>query len=77
MFVLKEPNYNMIMMCTYYGLVVFEGQKEEYLISKLKVYTFHYLVTFSNNYLCRGAVDNHNDMHHDGGKKHQVGLENV
>ena len=41
------------------------------------MYTFQYSVTFSNNYLCRGAVDNQNDMHHDGEKKHQVGLENV
>ena len=30
MFVVKEPNYNMIIMYTYSGIMVSEGQKEEY-----------------------------------------------
>ena len=29
-FVVKEPNYNVIMMYTYSGIVVCEGQKEGY-----------------------------------------------
>ena len=33
----KEKNYNMIMISTYSGIIVCECQKEECLISKVKV----------------------------------------
>ena len=38
MFVVKEPNYNMIIMYTYSGIMVREGQMEEYGMKKVKVY---------------------------------------
>ena len=31
-FVVKDPNYNMIMMSTYSGLMVCNNKKEEYLL---------------------------------------------
>ena len=31
-FVAKEPEYNMIMVSTYYRIMVIEGQKEKYLM---------------------------------------------
>ena len=49
MFVVKEDNYNMTIMSTHSGLVVHEGQKEEYIISKVKVYTLQYEEQFSHN----------------------------
>ena len=41
-FVVKFSNYNMIMMSTYSGFVVPGGQKEKYIISKVKVFMFLY-----------------------------------
>ena len=37
-------------------------------MSKGKVLTFKYAEPFSRHYLCRVAVDNHNDMRHERGK---------
>ena len=59
----------MIMMSTYSGIMVRDYQKEGYKFSKLQVITFKYAEPFDNNYLCRGAVDNHNAIHHYGRKK--------
>ena len=67
----------MITISTYCGIMVCEGQNEEYKMSKGEVYMFQYAEPFSRHYLYRGAVDNHNDMYHDGGTKYQVGFENV
>ena len=33
----KDPNYNIIMMSTYYGIVVCEFQKKGYQMQKVKV----------------------------------------
>ena len=60
------------MMSTYSGLMVCEGQKEEYRTSKVNVYTFQYAEPFARRYLYIGVVDNHNDMHHDVGGGHQA-----
>ena len=40
MLAVNKQNYNMIMMSEYSGIVVHEGQKEEYGTSKVKFYTF-------------------------------------
>ena len=42
MSVVKETNYNIIMMSSYSRIIIHEGQKEEYLMSKRKVYMFQY-----------------------------------
>ena len=39
----------MIIMSTYSGLVVYEGQKEEYQMPKGKVYKFQYAEPFAHN----------------------------
>ena len=55
-------------MSTYYDLMFRDNQKEEHILSKGKVLTFKYAEPFSCHYLCRVAVDNHNDMRHERGK---------
>ena len=60
------------MMSAYYGLMVCEGQNEEYRTSKGNVYTFQYAEPFARCYLYIGDVDNHNAMHHDVGGGHQA-----
>ena len=42
LFVVKEPNYIVVMMSTYYGLMYCDDQKEEYRFSKVQVLTFKY-----------------------------------
>ena len=69
-FIVKEANHKMITISTYCGIMVCEGQNEEYKMSKGEVYMFQYAEPFSRHYLYRGAVDNHNDMYHDGGTKY-------
>ena len=67
----------MIMMSTYSVLMVCEDQNEEYQLSKGKVLTFKYAEPFTHHYVYRGALDNHNAMRHDGGKKQKVRLEKL
>ena len=56
-------------MSTQYWLMVRDCKNEEYLFSKGKLLTIKYVEPFDCHYLYRGAVGNHNDMHHDGGIK--------
>ena len=59
----------MIMMSSYYGIIICDIQKEEYLMSIRKVYTFQHEEVFSRHYLYIILADNHNDMcHYDGTK---------
>ena len=41
-FVIKYPNYNMMMMSTYSGIMVCNDQKEEYQFSRGQILTFNY-----------------------------------
>ena len=65
------------MMSTYYGRMICDDQKEEYLLSIGQVLTCNYTKPFARRYLYIVAVDNHNTMHHDDGTKHKVVLENA
>ena len=76
-FVVKDLNYNMIMIPTYSGIMVCGDQKEEYQLSKGKVITCKYAETFAHRYLYIGDLDNHNAMRHYGGTKQKVLLENT
>ena len=49
-FVVKYPNYNMIMMSTHSGLMVCDDQKEEYKMSKGKKITFQCAEPFARHY---------------------------
>ena len=64
MFVAKESNENMITISIYSGLVVYEVQKEKYLMSKEKLRTFQCVEPFSYNYTYIGDVDNQNTLCH-------------
>ena len=77
MFVVKYPNYNMIMMPAYSGIMLRRDKKEEYQFSKGQVLTFNDTEPFGRHYLYIVAVDNHNCVYHDVGTKHKVGLENI
>ena len=67
----------MIMMSVYSGIGVHECKKESYKMSKGNLYMFQYKESFACHYLYIGTVNNHNYVHPDGEKNHQVGLENV
>ena len=74
-FVLKDPDYNIMMMSTYLGLTVPEGQKEERRMVNGEIVKFKYPEVVADHYRYRGAVDNHNALSHDGRTKSQFGLE--
>ena len=74
---MKEPAYNIMMMSTFSGLTVPEGQKEERIMVNGEIVKFKYSSIVANHYRYRRAVDNNNDLRHDGGIKSQIGLESV
>ena len=56
-FVLKDPNYNIMMMSIFSGLNVSEGQKEERRMATGVIVNFKYPENVANNYRYRGAVE--------------------
>ena len=50
-FVLKEPDYNIMMMSTFSGFTVSEGQKEEIRIMNEEVFKFKYPEVVSEHYI--------------------------
>ena len=76
-FVLKDPDYNIMMISTFSGLTVSEGQKEERRVVNGEVVKFKYPEVVSDHYRYRGAVENHNALRHGGGSKFQIGLESA
>ena len=72
-FIMKEHNYNIIMMLKCSGLNVLSGQNEGTRIVHGEAIKLNY-PDFSGNYRYRGAVDNHNVLRDDGGTKSQTGL---
>ena len=61
-------------MCTYYGIMVCDVQKEEYRISEGKLLMLQCEEPFYHNYFYREDSDNHNSMHHGGRTKQYPGL---
>eukprot|EP00957_Ditylum_brightwellii_P148003 11269154-Ditylum_brightwellii.AAC.1 len=74
-FDLKEPNYVMLLMSTYDGNIIKDGQKSLRLQDDGTSIEFQYTEVFSNHYDCRDAVDSNNNKHHDGESKHGLSLE--
>ena len=74
-FVLKEPNYNIIIISTFLGLTVPEVQKEERRMVNGEIVKFKYPEVVADNYRYRGEVDNKNALRHDGGTEYQFCLE--
>ena len=64
----------MLIMSTYSGIAACEGQKEEYQMTKVKLYTFQCAEPFSRHHFYRGTVYNHNNMRHYGRGGGQVRL---
>ena len=69
---MKGPDYNIMMMSTFSGFTVLEGQKEERRMVNGEVVKFQYSAVVADHYRYRGAVDNHNALRHDGGTKSQI-----
>ena len=63
-----------MMMSTFLGLTVTEGQKEDISMMNGEIVKFKYHEVVANHYRYRGAVENHNALRHDGGTKPQFGL---
>ena len=74
-FVLKEPDYNIMIMSTFLGFTVTEGQKEERRMVNGEVVKFKYPEVVADDYIYRGAVENHNVLRYSGGIKPQFGLD--
>ena len=74
-FVLKEPDYNIIMMSNFSGLTVLEGQKEDKRMVNGDVFKLKYPGVVADYYRYRGKVDNHVALRHDDDTKSQFGLE--
>ena len=74
-FVLKEPDYNIMMMLTFSGLTVPESQNEERRMVNWEIVKFQYPEVVADHYRYRGAVENHNALSHDNGTKSQSFLE--
>ena len=73
-FVLNEPDYNIMMMSNFSGLTVAEGHKEERRMVNGEVDKFKWHEVVSGHYRYRGAADNQNDLMRDGVTKPQIGL---
>ena len=73
-FVLKDSDYNIMMMSTCSGLTVIEVQTEEIMIVNGEVYKLDYPEVVAGYYKYRREVDNHNALRHDGGTKYENGL---
>ena len=71
-FVMKEPDNNIMSMSTFSGLTVMEVQKEEIRMVNGELVKFKYLVFVDNNNIYRGGVDNNNDLRHYDGNKYQL-----
>ena len=68
-------DYNIMMMSTFSGLTVPEGQKEERRMVNGEVVKFKYPEVVADHYRYRETVENHNDLRHYEGTKSQIGLE--
>ena len=68
-----EPDQNIMMMSTFWGLNVLEGQKQKRRMVNGEVLKFNYLEIVADHYRYMGAMDNHNALRHDGGTKSQIG----
>ena len=73
-FVLKEPDYNIMMMSTFSVLTVSEGQKEERRMVNGEIVKFKYPELVAYHYRYRGAVENHNTLRHYDRTKYQIAL---
>ena len=72
--VVKEHDYNIIMMSTCSILTVPAGQKEKTRIVLGEAIKFNYPAFFSDHYRYREVVENHNALRYDGGTKSQTVL---
>ena len=54
---MKEPEYNIILMLTYSGLTVQDGQKEENIIFNAEAIKSKYPTIVADNYRYRGVVE--------------------
>ena len=70
-FVLKKPDYNIMMMTTFSVLTVTQNQKEERRMVNEEVVKFNYPEVVADYYRYREAAENQNVLRHDGGTKSQ------
>ena len=74
-FVLKNPDYNIMTMSTFSGLAVPECQKEDRRMVNNEIFKFKYPEAVADHYRYRGGVENQNALSHDEGTNSQFGLK--
>ena len=72
---LKEPDYNMLMMCTQGSLVRLDGAHENVRTVGDARTRFQHSENIGNHYQCRDAIGNHNSKRHDGNAYDGISLE--
>ena len=70
-FILKEPDHNIMTMSNFLGLTVPECQKEERRMVNREAVKFKYPEVVVYHYRYREVVDNQNSLRHDGRTKYQ------
>ena len=74
-FVMKEPDYNIMVMSTISGLTVMQVHKKKIRIVNGEVVKFNYPELFPVHQRYSGSVQNNNSLRHDGVNNYQIGLE--
>ena len=76
-FLMKEPDYNILIISTFSGLAVPEVQKEERSMVNVEEEKFKYPAVVDDYCRFRGVVDNHNVLRHDNRTKSQIGFHSA
>ena len=76
-FLMKEPDYNILIISTFSGLAVPEVQKEDRSMVNVEEVKFKYPAVVDDYCRFRGVVDNHNVLRHDKRTKSQIGLHSA
>ena len=76
-FVLKNPDYSIMIVSTFLGLTVPEDQKEDIRMVNGEVVKFNYPKVVAYNYRYRETVENQNSFSRDGRTKYQIFLKSA
>ena len=71
-FILKNTDYNIMVLSNFSDLTVTEGQKEKIRMDNGEVIRFNYPKIVMDHYRYRRAVENHNALSHGVGSKSQI-----
>ena len=76
-FLMKEPDYNILIISTFSGLSVPEVQKEDRSMVNVEEVKFKYPEVVDDYCRFRGVVENHNVLRHDNRTKSQICLHSA